>query len=245
MTSTAITGTQSIKIGGTTQLTATATRSDGTTQVVTGQATWTSSDAAVATVNASGLVQSVRDGSVQITATYEGKAGQAGITVNRDVFAIEVKTRTFTARGSCDGPLDPVGEFSVWVLMTVMRTLDSGNTEGNQVLFSTDTYPSADGVLALRERTPLTMNRSFSFDMEPRDGDRVKVQFRATEWDKRIVIIPPSVTDVKDSDMNDAGNTVDHVFSGGAWRSLGRQTIGVGSNNCSVDLEYEISATSK
>lgn len=30
-----------------------------------------------------------------------------------------------------------------------------------------------------------------------------------------------------------------------SWRSLGIQTVGLGSNNCAVDLEYEISATKK
>jgi trimeric autotransporter adhesin len=47
-----------IGAGGTEQFIATGTFSDGTTQVVTGQVTWTSSDVSIAVINASGLASS-------------------------------------------------------------------------------------------------------------------------------------------------------------------------------------------
>lgn len=65
--------------GSTLQLTATATLSDSTTQNVTSQAQWTSTNQNVATVNASGLVTILRTGETDVVAAYQGKS--AGHTV--------------------------------------------------------------------------------------------------------------------------------------------------------------------
>ncbi|MBI4502691.1 MAG: Ig-like domain-containing protein [Gemmatimonadetes bacterium] len=67
-------------VGGTVQLT--ATTRDANNAVLTGRVvTWSSSDAAVATVSASGLVTAVAAGTATITATSEGKSGTASILV--------------------------------------------------------------------------------------------------------------------------------------------------------------------
>ena len=73
-------GTSSLTTGGTT--TATATLRDASGNVLTGRAvTWTSSDAAVATVSAGGQVTAVAPGSATITATSGGVSGSAAVTV--------------------------------------------------------------------------------------------------------------------------------------------------------------------
>jgi hypothetical protein len=54
------------------QFTAVATMNDGATSDVTGQATWTSSNTAVATVTATGKVTAVKQGGVTIHAAYRG-----------------------------------------------------------------------------------------------------------------------------------------------------------------------------
>ena len=65
------------------QLTATATLSDGETEVVvTALTTWTTSDATKATVNAAGLVTAVATGSATITGTYKGKTDTCVVTVS-------------------------------------------------------------------------------------------------------------------------------------------------------------------
>ena len=77
VTGVAITGTATLTSRGqTSQLTATATMSNGTTQAVTGQATWQSSNTAVATVSAAGVVTAVGDGEATVTATYQAQSGQ-------------------------------------------------------------------------------------------------------------------------------------------------------------------------
>lgn len=69
----------SLAIGATVQLTATARDNKG--NVVTTTFTWTSSNAAVATVSASGLVTGISAGSATIRATAGNKSGSAAITV--------------------------------------------------------------------------------------------------------------------------------------------------------------------
>jgi hypothetical protein len=72
--------TVSISSGTSQQLTALATLSNNGTQDVTGSATWSSSNTAVATVNA-GLVTAVSIGSATVTATYGGQTGSASVSV--------------------------------------------------------------------------------------------------------------------------------------------------------------------
>ena len=70
-------------IGGSVQLTATATKSDSSTQDVTSLATWSSTNTAVATVSSSGLVTVKKGGTCDVTAVYQGKMG--GQTINANV----------------------------------------------------------------------------------------------------------------------------------------------------------------
>ena len=72
--------TASVNMGETLQLTATARDQNGNplTRVVT----WATSDAAVATVTATGLVRGVAAGAVTIAATTDGRVGTASVTVN-------------------------------------------------------------------------------------------------------------------------------------------------------------------
>jgi hypothetical protein len=68
-------------MGTTQQFTATATYSDGSTGNVTTTATWAIADAAIATVDSSGLATSTGSGSTTVTATQSGVSGNASLTV--------------------------------------------------------------------------------------------------------------------------------------------------------------------
>ena len=74
VTSVSVTG-PSLTAGASAQFTAIALMSDGTTQDVTSASAWQSSNTAVATVSAAGLVTGLADGQTTITATYQGMAG--------------------------------------------------------------------------------------------------------------------------------------------------------------------------
>lgn len=86
LVSIAVTGTSlSIAQGTSEQLTATGTFNDGSTQNLTGSATWTSSDTTVATVSSSkptqGLTKGLTAGSAIISATSGSLTGSATLTV--------------------------------------------------------------------------------------------------------------------------------------------------------------------
>jgi trimeric autotransporter adhesin len=82
-----VSGGASLAAGQSEQLAAQGTYSDSSTQVVTSQVSWTSSDATVATVSAAGLLKSLKAGTVTITATMNSVSGTAGVTVGAAVLA--------------------------------------------------------------------------------------------------------------------------------------------------------------
>lgn len=90
--SVAVTGTAP-GVGASASFSATATLSDGTTQTVTSQATWASSNPSVATVNA-GTVSGLAPGEADITATYQNVTGRAHATIVSAVKATYTLTGT-------------------------------------------------------------------------------------------------------------------------------------------------------
>jgi len=69
-------------VGGQSQLTATGTLSDGTTENVTSTATWVSSDPTIATVATGGVVTGVAAGTATVFATVGTVSGSMQIVVN-------------------------------------------------------------------------------------------------------------------------------------------------------------------
>lgn len=76
--------------GGTQQLTATGTWSDGTTTDVTATSNWSTSDAAVASIDLTGLVTAQGGGTATITAATGTLSGTATVTVAPHIVSIEV-----------------------------------------------------------------------------------------------------------------------------------------------------------
>ena len=76
-----VSGTSSFTATGQSQLTATATLSNGTTENRTSTATWQSSNAAVATVSPQGLINILSSGDASIAATVADVRGELGISV--------------------------------------------------------------------------------------------------------------------------------------------------------------------
>jgi trimeric autotransporter adhesin len=82
LTSIAITPSSlSLALGLTSDLTATGTFSDGSTQNLTASAIWSSSNPALLTVNASGIVLPIAAGNVTVSATVGSISGSASVTV--------------------------------------------------------------------------------------------------------------------------------------------------------------------
>jgi trimeric autotransporter adhesin len=85
VTAISVSGGASLGAGQSEQLAAQGTYSDGSTQVVTTQVSWQSSDATIATVSAAGSLQALKAGTVTITATLNSVSGTAGVTVGSAV----------------------------------------------------------------------------------------------------------------------------------------------------------------
>jgi len=88
--------TTSIAIGGTVQMSAVGTYSDGSTKVLGSGVYWSSSDTTVATVTSSGLVKGVSANTATITGSYQTQSGSATITVELS----NISSITVTAQSS-------------------------------------------------------------------------------------------------------------------------------------------------
>ena len=76
------------RVGTTQQFTATGTYSDGSTQNLSSQATWTSSSTAVATINVSGVATGVTAGITTISAALGSVSGNTTLTIQPPPLAI-------------------------------------------------------------------------------------------------------------------------------------------------------------
>ncbi len=83
------------------QCQASAQLANGTSQDVTSAATWTSSNAAVATVDATGRVTDIGSGQAEIRATYQDHFGGAIVLVNVTVTAVTVTCTPETGAHVC------------------------------------------------------------------------------------------------------------------------------------------------
>jgi len=72
------------------QLTANATLTSGVVTDVTTQATWTSSDPTIATVDSAGMVTAVKVGTCTVTAAMTGMSGTCTVTVTDPLLGLLV-----------------------------------------------------------------------------------------------------------------------------------------------------------
>jgi hypothetical protein len=103
----------SIAVSATQQFTATGTYSDGSTQNLSSQVTWSSSNTAVATINSSGLASGVSTGSTTITATSGNVSGTTTLTVNTTAQTITTIWPSTTIPALVDAGPDSAVELGV------------------------------------------------------------------------------------------------------------------------------------
>jgi hypothetical protein len=92
-------------IGQSSQLTAIATFSDGTTKDVANQAAWSSSDTTVAAITSAGVLTVLQAGSANVTAVFQSLSGQFQLNLGLTTVAVTgVTTLTLCGPGgSCVG----------------------------------------------------------------------------------------------------------------------------------------------
>ena len=139
LTSIAVTpGNSSIADGTTEQLTATGFYSDGSTQNLTTQVSWTSSSDAMATVSSGGQVTGTGAGSVTITATLPGVPRVTGMTPVTVTDAVLTSIAVTPANSSI-----PIGKSEQ---LTATGTFSNGTTKD---LTKSVTWGSSDQSLAI------------------------------------------------------------------------------------------------
>jgi uncharacterized protein YjdB len=121
------------------QCAATAHLSNGTTQDVTSQATWTSSNTAVATVTSTGFVRHRTTGQTEIRAVYRNITGSAVLDIVVTLSGASVVINEFATRGPGDGSTDDFVELrndsSSPVDISGWRVNEWGPTFGVRVAF--------------------------------------------------------------------------------------------------------------
>lgn len=241
VTSVTITGSLSVSEGGTSQLVATANLSDGTSQDVSSQSVWVSTDTTVATVSATGLVTALKTGSTDISATHRSQTGKVTLQVAAATYRLTVSGMSVTALNTCDDFTQGLtnGEFAI-------RARAITPSGAQTTLATTTGYPGSTTSprgLNLAKNQARSVGSSRTFTLNGASGQSLRIQFSATEWDEQIVIFPPSIRWIHDSRMSDRSSTRTHSFTSGNFSSLGPNSITIGSSgSCGIRLNYTISA---
>jgi trimeric autotransporter adhesin len=102
----------SLTIGATLQCTATGTYSDGTTKNITSTVTWTSSNAAVATVNSAGVITGAGAGTAVITGTLNGTKTTITVTISASLNTITISASSSTLTAGQTLQLSATGAYN-------------------------------------------------------------------------------------------------------------------------------------
>jgi trimeric autotransporter adhesin len=143
----------SAAVGTKRQFTATGTFSDSTTQDLTTQVAWTSSDPTVATIADTGEATAVAAGTTMITATLDTVTGSTGLTVTTAVVvSVDVAPANpstalghhvqFTATGTFDnGTTQDLTSQAIWTssTLTVATVSNGGATSGDATTIAVGT----------------------------------------------------------------------------------------------------------
>jgi hypothetical protein len=243
LTAVRVEGSTSVAEGESTQLKAVAAFSDGSTRDVSTQAAWSSSQTSVATVSSTGLVTARTSGNTDIAASYQGQTGRQTVSVGAAEWDVVVNLASFTAVETCDDFTQGLDTMEVAYKVAVVLA------NGQETVLADTGHPGSPsgsnltGVSRLRQGQVVSLNRSRTFRLPGTAGQSARVEFRATEWDEQIVVIPPSVRWVRDDRMNNRSGSRSHSYANGSWSSLGNSSITLGSSGCRAQIDYSVTAT--
>ncbi len=154
---------------------ATATTLDGAGNVLTGRTVaWSSSNTAVATVNATGRVSTLAAGSVTVTATSEGRSGTATLVV----LPVPVATVNVTLSPSTVA----VGDTSI----AAATTLDAG---GNVLVGRTVAWSSRDSSVATVDANGVVYAQSLG-------STTITATSEGRSGSSTVTVVPPPVNSV-------------------------------------------------
>jgi hypothetical protein len=225
VTAVTVSGANAVNAGSTTNMTATAHRSDGSTEEVSSTAVWQSSNPAVATVASGGRVTAVAPGSSVISAGFGGQTGQLPVQVMAidNVQLVVIRLDRVVVDGTCDTDsiFESGGDGEFTFRFEVER---SGG--GRTLVWSTDMRPFTLGSHPFGSNTGITFARNVS------RGEDFVLWFTATEWDGLLG---------EDPKLNRTTAARTHTFQGGRWVAAGT-SISLGSGSCGATIHWNLSS---
>ena len=219
----AVAGSNAIDVSATTQLTATATLSDGTTRNVTSTAVWQSSNPAVATVTA-GRVLAVSAGTATISAASDGRTGQLGVTARAvdDLQRVTVRVTNIVIDGTCD-------------TNSIFEDSKDGEFE-----FEFTVTPSGQSRTTILTSGPRaftlgahTFTQATSFTRNVTQGQDFLLQFVGSEFDGILGADPR---------LNGFSRNRPYLYTGGQW-APGSRSLSIGSGSCGATINFTITSS--
>ena len=186
----------SVMTGSTQQFSANGTYSDGSVQDLTSQATWTSSNPAVATVNASGLASAALAGNTTISAGMDGVSGSSTLTVQPPPVTITTTSL-------------PNGTVGTVYTATVMASGGSLPYDWSMAVGSLPADLSLNPVSGVIAGTPSAAG-TFDFTMQVNDSSD-PAQAATKPLRITVVSFAGSIGNTND------GTSTDYIWSSGAW----------------------------
>jgi hypothetical protein len=243
VTAVRVEGAATVTEGETLQLKAMAELSAGSPRDVTAEASWLSSNPAIATVSATGLVTGVRAGTADISAGYQSLTGRRTVSIGVASWDLRIALSSVTALETCDDFTQGLNHMEVAYRASVVRP------DGRQSVLTDTGYPGnpsgsrLSGAVSLRTGQVVRLSGEETLTLPGAAGQFARVEFRATEWDEQIVVFPPSVRWVRDDSMDGRLGTRSHTYGNGAWSNLGNNSLTLGSSGCRLRLDYEVTAS--
>jgi hypothetical protein len=213
-----------MNVGATSEMTATAVRSDGSTQVVTTTAVWQSSNPAVATVSPTGQVTAVAAGTSVISAAFGGRTGQISVQSMAvdNVQRVTLEVTSVVILGTCDenslfeNNVD--GEF--YFQLELLRD------GGTSTIWAAGTAPFTRGTHPV-DRVVAPFNRNVT------RGDDFTLRFTAYEYDGLLGA---------DSRLNGHFTSLNYTYPGGQWTPLARSLTLGAEANCGASVNFTITS---
>jgi hypothetical protein len=224
VTSITVAGPNAMNVGATSEMIATAVRSDGSTQVVTTTAAWHSSNPAVATVTATGQVTAVAAGTSVISAAFGGRTGQISVQSMAvdNIQRVALTVNSVVIVGTCDenslfeNNVD--GEF-----FFQLELLRDG---GTNTIWSAGRAPYARGTHSVgRVVTPFNRNVT--------RGEDFTLRFTAWEYDGLLGADPR---------LDGHFRSRTYTYQGGGWTPAARSLDLRADANCAVSLDFSITS---
>jgi hypothetical protein len=225
-----IQNSEALEVDTTVQMSAIGHYSDSTTRDLTSQATWSTSDPQVATIEADGKATGHAPGEVTIQAAYQGVTVSQPFSVLGHAWNVHLTVTSVQCLADCDGLGLGKGDFQFDIKLDA-GVLETQWSSPNRVeLGDGDIYDITDFLLDTRQ------DPEAQFTLRDQPASYLNLTFEATEWDHDLF-----AGDVADSRMANRHATAAYKYAANKnWLPSGSNYITLGSGGCRIRMHYAI-----